>query len=83
MEPVENRVLDILAEVTGTDEVRQNPGLALFERDILDSLGMVELMVALSDTFGIDISPAEIERDMWATPALITAYVEERVRARA
>jgi len=41
----------------------------------------VELMVALSEEFGIDISPAEFEREQWATPRRIVAYIERRITA--
>ncbi len=72
-------VLNILEQITGTDQVRRNPDLALFDLDILDSLGTVELIVALSEKFGVEISPAEIERQQWASPRKIIAYMEERV----
>ena len=72
-------VISILERVTGTDQVRRNPDLALFDLDILDSLGTVELIVALSEKFGVEISPAEIERQQWASPRKIVAYMEERV----
>ncbi len=72
-------VLNILEQITGTDQVRRDPDLALFDLDILDSLGTVELIVALSEKFGVEISPAEIERQQWASPRKIIAYMEERV----
>jgi D-alanine--poly(phosphoribitol) ligase subunit 2 len=72
-------VLTILERVTGTDQVRHNLDLALFDLDILDSLGTVELIVALSEKFGVEISPAEIERQQWANPRKIIAYMEGRV----
>jgi len=72
-------VMSILEQVTGTDQVRRNPDLALFDLDILDSLGTVELIVALSEKFGVEISPAEVERQQWASPRKIIAYMEERV----
>ncbi len=72
-------VMNILERVTGTDQVRRNPDLALFDLDLLDSLGTVELIVALSEKFGVEISPAEIERQQWASPRKIIAYMEKRV----
>ena len=74
-------VMNILERVTGTDQVRRNPDLALFDLDILDSLGTVELIVALSEKFGVEISPAEIERQQWASPRKIIAYLHERMGA--
>jgi D-alanine--poly(phosphoribitol) ligase subunit 2 len=75
------KVLTILAGVAETDEVRQDPDILLFELGILDSLRAVELMVALSEAFGIEISPAEFEREQWATPRQIVGYMQGRVGA--
>ncbi len=75
---VDGRVLDVLERITGTDQVRRDLDIALFDRGLLDSLGMVELMVALSEELAIDLSPAEIEREQWATPRRIIAYLEQR-----
>ncbi len=77
----ESRILSILEHVIGTDRVRYDLDLALFDQGLLDSLGLVELMLAVSDEFGIDISPAEIERSQWASPRNIVRYIEERIEA--
>ena len=71
--------MDVLERVTDTDQVRRNPDLALFDQGILDSFGMVELMVELSEAFGVEISPAEVEREEWASPRKITDYMVKRV----
>ena len=60
--------------------MHENRGLQLFDLAVLDSLKTVELMVALSEEFGVEISPAELERDQWATPNRIVEYIESRVR---
>ncbi len=75
------RVLRILEQIAATDQVRRDLDLALFDDHILDSLGMVELMVALSEEFGREISPAEIEREEWSSPRKIIAYMQNRVGA--
>jgi len=76
---VAETVLRILARIAETGEVQENPNLPLFDLGVLDSLKTVELMIALSEEFGIEISPAEFERDLWATPQRIVAYVEGRL----
>ncbi len=73
------KVLAVLADVAESDEVRQDPDLQLYDGQILDSLATVHLMLAFSEAFGIEISPAEFEREQWATPRKIVAYIEERV----
>jgi D-alanine--poly(phosphoribitol) ligase subunit 2 len=72
-------VLSALETVTRTSEVRRDLDVDLYELDLLDSLGTVELMVMLSDQLGLALSPAEIEREQWASPRKIVAYVESRV----
>jgi D-alanine--poly(phosphoribitol) ligase subunit 2 len=75
------QVLSALETITRTSEVRRDLDIDLFELDLLDSLGVVELMVMLSDELGLELSPAEIERSEWATPRKIVAYVENRLGA--
>ena len=75
-------VLAELAKITETDDVRQNLDLALFDEAVLDSLGMVELIVALGELFHLDISPAQVDRQMWATPRKIIADIETRLEIR-
>jgi D-alanine--poly(phosphoribitol) ligase subunit 2 len=72
-------VMEILARVSGREEVKQHPDLRLYEQHLLDSLGTVELILGLSERFGIDISPAELDQEDWATPRQIVQFVEQRV----
>ena len=78
---VGDRVIRILADITETGEVARNPELALYDLGVLDSLKTVELMVALSEEFGLEISPAEFERAQWATPGRIVALITSRLSA--
>ncbi|MDR3574494.1 MAG: D-alanine--poly(phosphoribitol) ligase subunit DltC [Anaerolineaceae bacterium] len=73
-------VLQELKKVTGTDQVQKDLDLALYEEDVLDSFGTIELIVALSESLGISISPAEIDRQRWSTPRKIISYIEDKVR---
>ncbi len=77
----EAKVIGVLERIAQTNEVRENPDLHLFEVGLLDSLALVELIVGLEEEFGIEISPAEIERDQWATPRMISSYIEALVGA--
>ena len=73
------KVLTVLARVVQAPEVSQDLNLRLFESHLLDSLGTVELIVAFSQEFGVEISPAELEREQWATPGKIIEFMEARV----
>ncbi len=76
---VSSRLLEVLKNVAETDEVERNLDLPLYDSQVLDSMKTVDLIVAISAEFGIDISPAEFEREMWATPRLIIADLESRI----
>jgi D-alanine--poly(phosphoribitol) ligase subunit 2 len=75
-----DKLLDLLVSVTGTDEVRTNPELRLYDYQVLDSIKTVELMVTLEEEFSVTVSPAEFEREMWATPRKIVADIERRLQ---
>lgn len=77
---VSETILEELEKVTGTDQVRKDLNLDLFGEKVLDSFGTVELIVALSDAFGIEIAPSQIDRDLWATPQKIMDYFEQKVK---
>lgn len=74
-----DRVIEILKSVSETDEVQKNPDLALYDLQVLDSMKTVQLMAAFSEEFGVDISPAEFERERWATPRMIVADIERKI----
>jgi D-alanine--poly(phosphoribitol) ligase subunit 2 len=77
---ITDKILSKLEAITGTDEVRKNLDIDLFGEKILDSFGTVELIVALSNELGIEISPGRVDRQSWATPRKIIADMEERLR---
>lgn len=79
---MKDQILSVLATVAETEEVKTNLDLALYDLQILDSMKTVELIVALGGEFGIEISPAEFERESWATPAKLVADIEQRVAAK-
>jgi D-alanine--poly(phosphoribitol) ligase subunit 2 len=76
-----DQVIDVLARVADTDEVRTNPDLALYDLQILDSMKTVELIVAFQQELNVEISPAEFDRDAWATPAKMVADLQKRLAA--
>jgi len=76
-----DQVIDILARVADTEEVRTNPDLALYDLQILDSMKTVQLIVALGQEIGVEVSPAEFERESWATPRQLVEDVLRRLTA--
>ena len=59
-EEVEEKMLDMLEEVCGDEEVRDHRDEDLFELGFLDSMAAVELLVDIEDEFGVSIAPTEV-----------------------
>lgn len=76
---VRARVLRILRDVTGNNAVLDHPELPLFDSGVLDSLGLVQLILAFDAEFKLTISPAELDREQWATPRDLADDVERRL----
>jgi D-alanine--poly(phosphoribitol) ligase subunit 2 len=77
---LKDKILHRLAAICGTDEILSDQQVPLFEKQILDSMKTVELILALEQEFGLYVSPAELDRDTWATPQRIVADVERRLK---
>jgi D-alanine--poly(phosphoribitol) ligase subunit 2 len=73
------RTLEILRQVTGDDEVMTDLDLSLFASGLIDSFGLVTLLLALEEAFGIVIAPSELDRTTWSTARSLLADVERRV----
>lgn len=78
-----NELIQLLVEITGSPEVRKNPQLKLYDTQVLDSMRTVELFLAIDERWGVSISPADFDREAWATPEKFVQDVEARVAANA
>ena len=59
---IQAKLTDLLVEELGLDRGKIKPA-ASFEKDLeVDSLGVVELLMALEDAFGVTIPDDEAER---------------------
>lgn len=76
---VRDKVVDILADVSGEDDVADHMDDDLFEAGYLDSMGAVELLVDLEDDLGVSIAPTEVARSEMNTGNLIIYQVEKRL----
>jgi D-alanine--poly(phosphoribitol) ligase subunit 2 len=75
---MEEKVLDILESVCGTDEVREDKDINLFEAGLLDSLGVTELLIEIEEKLGIEIAPTEVTRGEIETPNKIIQYISKK-----
>lgn len=75
---MEEKILDLLAEICESEEVKEDPGQELFESGLLDSIGFAEFLVELEEKFSIVIAPSEVERSQIDTPQKILELVRQR-----
>lgn len=69
-------VLEILEEITETDEVVQNTNIKLFDEGLLDSMATVQLLIEIEEKLDITVPVSEFGRDEWATPEMIITQLE-------
>ena len=73
---MKDTVLDILEDLTGSDEVKKDLDVNLFETGLLDSMATVQLLLELQTQLGVDVPVSEFERSEWEKPNKIIAKVE-------
>lgn len=76
---VKQKVIDLLCDISGEDDVADNMDTDLFEEGYLDSMGAIELLVALEDELDVSIAPTEVDRSEMNTPNFIIKQVEKRL----
>lgn len=74
---MEEKIIDIIEELTGYEELREKRDIDLLENDILDSLAFIELINALNDEFNIEIQPTQVKPTTWRTVKGIVQMVEK------
>lgn len=79
MSDLETKIIDLIIDITGEEEIGSYRDDDLFEEEVLDSLGAIELLVSLKEEFGVSIAPTELERSEMNTVNKIIARVEERL----
>ncbi len=76
---VVRRLVDTIADICGDDIVRERRDMDLFAEGLLDSMGAIELLVAIEDDFGVSIAPTAVPRDEMSTTDKIVAQVLKRL----
>ena len=74
------KVIEIIEYVTNYKELENQPDVDLIENEILDSLGFIELVTELEETFDIEIQPTQIPSDTWRSIDNIVKMVEKKMR---
>lgn len=63
MKDIRETALDILEAACETDEVREDEEMDLFEAGIVDSIGMVSIIVEIEEQLGIKLQPTDLQKD--------------------
>ena len=71
-----DRVCDIIRETAGLDDVEMKPESTLEELG-LDSLGTVEILVAVEDEFGIELDTDENPKTVGEFVSAVEAQLEK------
>lgn len=66
---------DTLAEVLDKEIPELTEETRLFEDLALDSTSVIEMLMVMEDTMGLEIDPEELEPEVFATVGSITDYV--------
>ncbi|MDT4051724.1 D-alanine--poly(phosphoribitol) ligase subunit 2, partial [Staphylococcus arlettae] len=59
---IKNQILNILADIAGDSIVKDNLDIAIFEEGIIDSFKTIELLLAIENQLGIDVSITDFDR---------------------
>lgn len=78
-EELEEKMLDLLEDITGDEAVREQRDVDLFVGGLLDSMAAVELLVDIEEEFGVSIAPTGVPREEMNTVNLIIHQVEIRL----
>ncbi|HBL8725820.1 TPA: D-alanine--poly(phosphoribitol) ligase subunit 2, partial [Clostridioides difficile] len=64
---MQETVIEIFEDVLGTDEIREDLDLNLFETELLDSLAIIEVLLEIENRLGIELQPTDLERKDMST----------------
>lgn len=78
-------VVGILQWLTDTmatfDMVVNSPQQHIFEDGVVDSIGLVDIIVAIEEKYGVDFSLKDVDREAWKTPAYIAQDIYNELAA--
>jgi acyl carrier protein len=82
MSNVEQRVTGVVTEVVDNPErIALTPETELIDQQLIDSLGVIMLINALTEEFDVVIEPEEVTAGTFGTIAAISRFVEEKLAA--
>ncbi|NFV12569.1 D-alanine--poly(phosphoribitol) ligase subunit DltC [Clostridium sporogenes] len=76
---MKQKILDILVDVCGDEEVIEDKDVNLFDSGLLDSLGVIELLLQIEEVLNVKIQPTEITRQDIQTPNKVIELISKRI----
>ena len=76
---MEEKVLDMLIEVTGSDDIAEEKDTDLFEAGLLDSLGIIEVLLKIEEIFGLRLQPTDLEKSDMATVNNLVKFLNTKL----
>ena len=76
---IRESVIEIFEEVLGSDEIRDNQDLDMFENEMLDSLAIIEILLGIEDKLDLSLQPTDLERKDMATVNNLVDFLKDRI----
>ena len=76
---IRESVIEIFEEVLGSDEIRDNQDLDMFEIEMLDSLAIIEVLLGIEDKLDLSLQPTDLERKDMATVNNLVDFLKDRI----
>ncbi|SFD44165.1 D-alanine--poly(phosphoribitol) ligase subunit 2 [Clostridium uliginosum] len=76
---MEEKVLQILIDVIGNDDIAEEKDTDLFEAGLLDSLGIIEVLLKIEEVFGLRLQPTDLEKKDMATVNNLVKFLSEKL----
>lgn len=77
---MEDKIIEIIEEITEYKELKNNKDIDLLENEILDSLAFIELIEMLNEEFNIELQPTQIKPDTWKSAKSIAEYIQQLLK---
>lgn len=74
---MEQRIMEIIEDLTEYKGLKENMEIDLIENEILDSLAFIELISTLNEEFDIEIQPTQVNPDTWRSVKRIAELVRD------
>lgn len=76
---MEEKVLKILIDVIGNDDIIEEKDIDLFEAGLLDSLGIIEVLLKIEEVFGLRLQPTDLEKKDMSTVNNLVEFLDSKL----